>query len=324
MDIEVPKNELANIDQENLNDFMEFTKSAKSKNSLRAYFYAWKKFGDWCTDKGYNMLEPGMPIELLVGLFISDMAKNRKLKPASIQTYLAGLKHGYEECGHNLDTRHPKIRAAMSGIRRTLGKKQTQKLALKTDAIKKIISSIDQNSLIGLRDRAMILLGFAGAFRRSELVAIDVEDCIFDTHGLSVYIRKSKTDQEGEGRIIDIPFASSDEFCAVRTLRRWIALAGISEGPIFVQVHKGGQINRVRICDHTVARVLKKRSEPFGFSADIAGHSLRAGHVTSAITKGTPETWIMRQTGHTNINTLRKYERLKREFVANSAANLDL
>jgi len=320
----VPKNELAEVHQENLKDFIEFTKKSKSANTLRAYDCAWQRYRDWCIGLRFDLYSLDIPRELIIGMFISDIAKKQKLKVATIETYIAGVKHHYEEKGMTVDTRHPKIRAAMSGIRRTLGKKQAQKIALKTDVIKKIISSIDQNSPIGLRDTALILIGFAGAFRRSELVAIKREHCVFDVHGLSIYIPFSKTDQEGEGRIVDIPFASDEQFCPVRMLRKWIAMADCADGYVFRRVNKSGNIQAEGLNPHSVARILKNRCEPFGFSAEIAGHSLRSGHVTSAIGNGTPETWIMRQTGHKNVNTLRKYERLKREFTANSAANIGL
>lgn len=324
MDIQLTRNQLEEIHHENLNSFYEFTQKSRSKNTLKAYYFAWEKYRNWCIDQKIDMYDVNIPKELIVGMFISDVAKKRNLKVASIQTYIAGIKYNYEEKGIPLDSRHPKIRAAMSGIRRVLGKKQTQKLALKTDAIKKIISSIDENSPSGIRDSAIILIGFSGAFRRSELVAIEVKHTVFDTHGLSVFIPQSKTDQEGEGRVVDIPFAQDGEFCPVRKLRRWMAIADITDGPIFLRINRGGNIQSEGITGHSVARIIKKRCEPFGFSPDVAGHSLRSGHVTSAIKNGTPETWIMRQTGHTNINTLRKYERLKREFVANSAANIGL
>lgn len=323
MDIEVP-NSATPVAQNKVEAFFSYANSSKSKNSLRAYRNGWKKFSQWCSDNLFDPFKPPMDsYEFLIGMFISDMAKTKSLKTASIQCYLAAIRYTFEENGIEVDTGHRKIRDAMSGIRRELGKKQNQKLPLKTDAIKKILSAID-NSPIGVRDRAIILLGFAGAFRRSEIVGIDIEHLCFDTYGLSVYIPRSKTDQEGEGRVVDIPFGTSEEFCPVRAVKDWIKTAHIGSGALFVQVHKGGRIIGKRICGHTIARILKKRCEPFGLSENIAGHSLRAGHVTSAIKNGTPETWIMRQTGHTNVNTLRKYERLHREFTANSAANIGL
>lgn len=188
-----------------------------------------------------------------------------------------------------------------------------------------LIDSIgDLSKPIDVRDKAIILIGFAGAFRRSELVGIDVKDFVFDQLGMTIFIPNSKTDQEGEGRYVDIPFSPNERYCLVRALQAWLRCSQISEGPLFRGISKGGKITGERLGDRSVALMLKKRCKPFGFADDIAGHSLRAGHVTSSIKNGTPETWIMRQTGHTNINTLRKYERMTREFEANSAARIGL
>jgi integrase len=307
-------------------DFFEYTKKSKSKNSIRAYHFAWSKFSDWCASCGYIVKNPpASSHEFLVGLFIASMAKSRQLKPASLSTYLAGIKHFYAEIGVQVDTRHEEIRKAMSGIRREMGAKQTQKLPLTTDNIKMLVDSIGRIvKPIEARDKALILIGFAGAFRRSELVGIDCEHLEFSPDGVSIFIPSSKTDQEGNGRVVDIPFASDERYCPVRSLRLWMQCCGAASGPVFRGLTKGGKIMPERLCDRSVADMLKRRCRPFGFSNEISGHSLRAGHVTSSIKRGTPETWIMRQTGHTSIATLRKYERLNREFEANSAAAIGL
>lgn len=303
-----------------------YRNNAKSPQSLRTYKFAWRKFTEWCEEHGYNPLKPAQSsYEPIIALFISSMANAGLLKNASITTYLAGIRHFYAEHGITVDTSHSEIRKIRSGIKRAIGIKQTQKLPLTTENIKLLVDSIGKLVWpIEVRDKAMILLGFAGAFRRSELVGIDFEHLIFDQNGVSILIPKSKTDQEMQGRVIDIPFSSGSTYCPVRALKDWISCAQIKSGPIFLQIHKGGAITKKRLGDRSVALMLKRRCKPFGFSDDIAGHSLRAGHVTSAIKNGTPETWIMRQTGHTNINTLRKYERLKREFEANSAKKIGL
>jgi len=312
--------------KQHLEDFYEYTKKSKSANSIRAYRFAWTKFNDWCDQSGYDPFSPpSSSYEFLVGLFIASMAKGRQLKPASLTSYLAGIRHFYAEKGIAVDTRHTEIRKAMAGIKRELGTAPNQKKPLKTENIKLLIDSIGRLVWpIEVRDKAMILIGFAGAFRRSELVGIDIEHLSFDTNGVSIFIPKSKTDQEMQGRTIDIPFTSSEQYCPVRALQAWIKCARSESGPVFLQVHKSGKITRERLGGRSVALMLKRRCKPFGFSDDIAGHSLRAGHVTSSIKNGTPETWIMRQTGHTSIDTLRKYERLSREFEANSAAKIGL
>ena len=309
-----------------LNDFFEYSKKSKSENSIRAYRFAWKKFNAWCEEHSYSIdAPPNQSFELLVGLFVCSMAKERALKPASLTAYLAGLKHFYAERGVDLDTHHREIRNAMSGIRREQGTAQVKKLPLNVENIRVLVDSMQESeSIPNVRDRALILIGFAGAFRRSELVGIDIEHLDFGPNGVSVYLPSSKTDQEGQGRFVDIPFASNEKYCPVRALKSWISNAGIEKGPVFLQLKKAGKIIRKRLGDYSVALILKKRCAPFGFSNDISGHSLRAGHVTSSIKRGTSETWIMRQTGHKSVNTLRKYERMHREFEANSAAAIGL
>lgn len=312
--------------RQHVKDAFQYRNQSKAPKSLVTYQCAWNKFLGWCEESGYDPVKPpNNSYEFLASLFIASMAKSRKLKDASISCYLAGIRHFYNERGVAIDTTHSEIRKIRAGIKRELGTKQNQKLPLTTENIKLLIDSIGRLVWpIEVRDKAMILIGFAGAFRRSELVAIDIEHLAFDQFGVSVFIPKSKTDQEMQGRVVDIPFASNAQYCPVRALQDWIRCAKIEKGAVFLQVHKGGNIIPRRLGDRSVALMLKRRCKPFGFSDDIAGHSLRAGHVTSAIKNGTPETWIMRQTGHTNIDTLRKYERLKREFESNSAKRIGL
>lgn len=309
----------------NFSNVLEFRSLQKSKKSLRVYEIAWRYYNDWVMENGYDPYNPPKSsYELLLCLFISSVAKERKLKDASISTYIAGIRHFYEEKGINLDTSHREIRRIRKGIKRHLGTHQIQKMPLTTESICNIIDNLNSKHITGIRDKALILLGFTGAFRRSELVSIDIEHISFTQEGMTIFMPFSKTDQEKKGRYIDIPFSKKESYCPIRSLKNWISDSGILTGPIFRRIYKSGTIGNKRLTDKSVALILKKHCETFGFADQISGHSLRSGHVTSAIKNGTPETWIMRQTGHTNINTLRKYERMQREFKANSAANLGI
>lgn len=303
-------------------DFYEYTLQSKSKSTLRSYRFAWAKFSDWCAGSGYDAFNPPhASFEYLLGLFLAAMAKGKELKPASLSAYVAGIRHHYAEKGISIDTHHKKIKEALSGIRRELGTAQVQKKPLSTENIHMIVDAMS-DSVPDMRDKAIILLGFSGAFRRSEIVGIDIEHVAFDTGGISILLPYSKTDQEGRGRIVDIPLAKDERYCPVRALVEWISYADIKSGPVFRQLYKGGNILPKRLSAQTVAVIVKTRCEPFGFSSDVSGHSLRSGHVTASIKNGVPESWIMRQTGHASINTLRKYERMKREFVSNSAQGI--
>jgi integrase len=179
--------------------------------------------------------------------------------------------------------------------------------------------------IIGARDRALILLGFAGAFRRSELVGFDAEDCAFGKDGLTVTLRKSKTDQTGAGRKIGIPYGSNPDTCPVRTIQSWLELAAIITGPLFRSINRHGQVQRGRLSGIDVARVVKKLVKRAGLdAAKFAGHSLRSGHATSAAIAGASERSIMAQTGHRSVQMVRRYIRDGNLFRENSAGNLGL
>src|ERR1019366_348735 len=180
-------------------------------------------------------------------------------------------------------------------------------------------------STIGIRDRALILLGFAGAFRRSELVGLDVDDCVFGKDGLTVTLRRSKTDQAGAGRKIGIPYGSNPDTCPVRTIQAWIEHGGIGAGPLFRSINRHGQVQPGRLSGIDVARVVKKLAQRAGLdSAKYAGHSLRAGHATSAAIAGASERSIMNQTGHRSVQMVRRYIRDGNLFRENSAGKLGL
>jgi len=216
------------------------------------------------------------------------------------------------------------VRATLKGIRRTLGTAAAQKAPTLTDDIRAMVDATDAG-LIGVRDRALILLGFAGAFRRSELVGLDTEDCAFGKDGLTVTLRRSKTDQDGAGRKIGIPHGANPETCPVRTIQAWIEQAGIASGPLFRSINRHGQVQAGRLSGIDVARVVKKLADRAGLdAAKFAGHSLRAGHATSAAIAGASERSIMNQTGHRSVQMVRRYIRDGSLFRENSAGKLGL
>ena len=179
--------------------------------------------------------------------------------------------------------------------------------------------------LIGARDRALVLVGFAGAFRRSELASLDVEDLDFSRDGLTVTLRRSKTDQEGQGREVGIPYGSNPESCSVRVLQSWPELAGITDGPVFRPLTRHGQLKPSRLSGIDVARIVKKLAERAGLdAAKFAGRSLRAGHATSAAIAGASERSIMNQTGHRSVQMVRRYIRDGNLFLDNSVGKLGL
>jgi integrase len=212
----------------------------------------------------------------------------------------------------------------MKGIRRTKGTAPVQKAATLTEDIRAMIDATDAG-IIGARDRALILLGFAGAFRRSELVGFDAEDCAFGKDGLTVTLRKSKTDQTGAGRKIGIPYGSNPDTCPVRTIQSWLEQAAVTTGPLFRSINRYGHVQPGRLSGIDVARVVKKLVKRAGLdAAKYAGHSLRSGHATSAAIAGASERSIMAQTGHRSVQMVRRYIRDGSLFRENSAGKLGL
>jgi integrase len=205
-----------------------------------------------------------------------------------------------------------------------MGTAPAQKAPALTADIRTMVDAAG-DSTIGARDRALILLGFAGAFRRSELVGLDVEDCAFGKDGLTVTLRRSKTDQEGVGRRVGIPYGSNPETCPVRTMQVWMEQAGITAGPLFRSINRHGHVGPGRLSGIDVARVVKKLAQRAGLdSAKFAGHSLRAGHATSSAIGGASERSIMNQTGHRSVQMVRRYIRDGSLFRENSAGKLGL
>ncbi len=212
----------------------------------------------------------------------------------------------------------------MSGIRRTLGTAPTQKAAIATAELRRLLEVTPDDPLAGLRDRAMLLIGFAGGFRRSELVALDIEDVRESEEGLRAQVRRSKSDQEGQGREVGIPRGQHPHTCPVRALRAWREAAGIFDGPLFRPVNRHDQVASGRLTDKGVARVVKRAATRAGMDAGAyARHSLRAGLATAAA-GGAPERAIMRQTGHRSLDMVRRYIRAGSLFQENAAAYVGL
>lgn len=302
-----------------LDQAREFARHSKAENTLRGYRADWRDFCGWCESHGVRAL-PALPET--VAAYIAECAG--RLKVGSIQRRLNAIAEAHKAMGLESPTSAGIVRATLKGIRRTLGAGPVQKAPALTDDIRAMVEATDAG-LIGARDRALILLGFAGAFRRSELVGLDIEDCTFGKDGLTVKLRRSKTDQDGAGRKVGIPYGSNPETCPVRTVQAWIDLAALTAGPLFRAINRHGQVQPGRLSGIDVARVVKKLALRAGLdAAAYAGHSLRAGHATSAAIAGASERSIMKQTGHRSVQMVRRYIRDGSLFRENSAGKLGL
>ncbi len=297
----------------------EFIQASKAESTLRGYRADWREFCAWCEDQHLCSL-PASPEA--VAAYIAECAS--RLKVGSIQRRLNAIAEAHKAVGLESPTHHAMVANTMKGIRRMKGTAPAQKAPALTDDIRAMVDATDAG-IIGARDRALILAGFAGAFRRSELVALNVEDCTFGKDGLTILLRRSKTDQHSAGRKIGIPYGSNPETCPVRVLQSWMELAGISTGPMFRSISRHGRVQAGRLSGIDVARIVKKLAKRAGLDpAKFAGHSLRAGHATSAAIAGASERSIMNQTGHRSTQMVRKYIRDGSLFRENSAGKLGL
>jgi site-specific recombinase XerD len=307
------------IPSPSLQQVREFIRASKAESTLRGYRMDWRDFCGWCEAHSLSPL-PASPET--VASYIAECAG--RLKVGTVQRRINAVAEAHKAVGLESPTHHPMVTNTMKGIRRTLGTASVQKTPAVTDDIRAMVDVTDAG-LIGSRDRALVLLGFAGAFRRSELVGLDVEDCTFGKDGLTVTLRRSKTDQDGAGRKIGIPYGSNPETCPVRTVQAWLEIAGITCGPLFRSISRHGQVQTGRLSGIDVARVVKKLAERAGLdAAKYAGHSLRAGHATSAAIAGASERSIMNQTGHRSVQMVRRYIRDGSLFRENSAGKLGL
>ena len=297
----------------------EFIKASKANNTLRGYQSDWRDFSAWCEVHSIQCL-PAAPES--VATYIAECAGH--LKSGSIQRRLNAITEAHKAMGLEPPTHSPIVVNTMKGIRRTKGTAPVQKAPTLIDDVRAIVDATGEG-LIGTRDRALILLGFAGAFRRSELVNLDIADCAFGKDGLTVTLRRSKVDQNREGRKIGIPYGSNPETCPVRTVQDWLEQAAIATGPLFRSINRHGHVQPGGLSGIDVARIVKKLAERAGLdAAKYAGHSLRAGHATAAAIGGASERSIMKQTGHRSVQMVRRYIRDGSLFRENSAGKLGL
>jgi integrase len=289
-------------------------RAARAGSTLRAYAHDWRQFRLWAERRRLDPL-PASP-ECVI-LYATDLTKNEGRRLNTLQRRLAAISQMHQQTGFESPTRAWAVKQFLSGLRRELG-------AVLIDDLRQILAEVPDTPL-GKRDRALLLLGFAGAFRRSELVALDVADLEDNREGLIVRIRKSKTDQEGEGRAVGIPRGADPPTCPVETLAVWRAAAKIETGPLFRGVNRHGQVLPERLSGEAVAIVVKRYVSPLGFDPSaFAGHSLRAGLATSAAAAGKSERAIMNQTGHRSLTTVRRYIRDGSLFRENAAEGIGL
>src|SRR5450631_171477 len=272
----------------------------------RAYAHDVADFTNWCSTQGFAAL-PAAPEA--VALYLDELVQQKK-KLATIARRLAAIRFAHRAAEEEDPVGRTLVVATWQGIRRTLGRQQTHKAALMTDALRQLLATLGTTRLIDLRDRALLLIGFVGAFRRSELVGLDVADLQSDeAQGIVLRLRRAKTDQEGQGRLVGIPRLAG-ESCPVAALEAWLKAAKINRGPLFRAVDRHGHVSPRRLHPYAVARIVQRAAAAAGLdAATFAGHSLRAGFLTSAARGGADEQRMMEQSGHRSIEVARRYIR---------------
>lgn len=301
--------------------------SAKSDRTIAGYRSDWRQFSSWCERNSLQSL-PAAPET--VALYLASMAGVKAA--ATIQRHLSSISQAHQSNGIETPTSAPIVRTTWKGIRRQFGTATNGKAPARTADIRAMVETLDDR-LIGTRDRALILVGFAGAFRRSELVSLNIEDVSNTADGLVVTVRRSKTDQEGAGEVIGIPYGSTPATCPVRAYRAWLDASGVESGPVFRPVCRHSRLGLCseqhdpsrRLGAKTVADVVKRTARAAGLDASMySGHSLRAGLITSAAESGVAERDIMRQSRHKSVPVMRRYIRGATVWQSNAAASVGL
>lgn len=288
--------------------------------TVRAYAAAWNAFQLWCEANRHNPL-PASPETLIA--YLTESANNG-IRPATWLKTCAAVSHYHRAAGFESPAAAPAVRRALKALRRKHGSAQTQKAPLLLEELKEALATLPE-TIRGRRDAALLLLGFAGAFRRSELASVDVEDIEETRNGLLITLRRSKTDQEGRGRAIAIPLGRHPETCPVRAIRQWRNIAAIHSGPLLRSVDRHGNIGKDRLHPETIASVVKRVCANLGLDASrYAGHSLRAGLVTSAVLGGSDDRAVMRQTGHKSREMVDRYARAAHLWKDNAATKAGL
>ena len=286
-------------------------KNSKSANTLRAYQADFKDFSAFCAKNGLS----SMPTEpKILSLYLTHLSATSKF--STLKRRIASISVIHKMKGHYLDTKHPLIMENLHGIKRVKGSNQKSKKPILINDLKLIINAIDQTNQSEKkknRDKALILVGFSGGFRRSELVDINYDDLEFVDEGVKIFIKRSKTDQSGEGMTKAIPYFDNKLFCPVTNLKNWIDYSEINSGKIF------------DISDKSVALIIKKYASLSGLdSSRYGGHSLRSGFATSTAESGAEERNIMAMTGHKTTQMVRRYIQEANLFKNNALNKIKL
>lgn len=292
-----------------------YLEASTAPATRKAYQSDWRIFAAWCRANAQTDL-PATPET--VALFLTSQAQTGTA-PATLVRRLAAIRYAHEAANAETATTSKLVAATLKGIKRASSQPKQPKAPATADRLAAMIAAIPADTLSGKRDRAILALGFAGAFRRSELAALTVADLEATAEGLRVTIRQSKTDQEKLGQIIAIP--NGLKIQPVKALGDWLDAAGIEAGPLFRPISKGGQVKASALSDKSISNLVKACAERAGFDPEqFAGHSLRAGFLTSAAEHGATVFKMAEVSRHKSLETLRVYVRSAELFKDHSGS----
>ncbi len=304
-----------------LEDVRAYAEQSKSQNTVRAYRADWNDFASFL-EKFDRPTLPALSDD--VALYLRHLVQKKQLKVATAARRLAAIAEHHQANGYASPAEEWVVRNTLRRLRSEHGTPARGKAPLLTEDIKKMMAAIPE-TLTGSRDRAILLLGFAGAMRRSEVVGLNFEDLALAPEGLVVSLNKSKTDQQRKGRKIGVPYGKTAETCPVKAVLAWLEQSKISTGALFRSVNKHGAIRESRLTDQIVADIVKHYAMAVGKHASrFSAHSLRAGFITSAAIAGVSERSIQDQSGHHSVTILRRYIRDACIFRSNAASKVGL
>ncbi|MBX2822340.1 MAG: site-specific integrase [Rhodothermaceae bacterium] len=290
-----------------------YAQQARSENTKKSYQSDWAHFTAWCTD--HDLVSMPATMQTVI-LYITEFADTFKI--STLERRLASISQAHKTSGHDspaLVSREP-LHSVWSGIVRSKSARRDKVAPVLTEDIKLMVSHLELDAVSGeltirsIRDRAILLVGYAGALRRSEIANLIASDLQYTPEGLKILIRKSKTDQVGSGQVLGLTYGAHPSTCPVRAIRSWTKVAQIFEGPVFRAIDRHGNIKDKAITGHSIALIIKKACLRAGLPPEIySGHSLRAGFATQAAKAGKPERIIMKHTRHKSEKMVREYIR---------------
>jgi integrase len=296
----------------------EMRAKAKAPNTIKAYYGQFKRYELWCKDREVEAIPPNVA---RVAAYLVSMA-DAGLKFSTISLAKTAIAVASRKAGFPWDSKDIVLTETMDAIRREIGVRPNKKRPVEEEALRAIAATCAGTSLLDRRDLAMFLVGWVGAFRRSEIVSLNMEDVTFRQEGMMILLRSSKTDQERAGHEKPLPFSSSEEVCPVRSLKAWLLAAGIQEGPLFRQLGRGNRLGG-RLSGQSVALMIKSRCKQANLDPKVfSGHSLRAGFITTAFQNDKTMQQVQLQTGHKSADSAYGYYRPANLFKKNAAQGL--